>query len=58
MRRKLASEGCNLLPLSALKIDHLSEGDFCVQIDGEYLAVASKHLEIKVLPQKLNVIVP
>ena len=58
MRRKLASEGCNLLSLSALKIDHLSEGDFCVQIDGEYLAVAYKHLEITVLPKKLNVIVP
>jgi diacylglycerol kinase family enzyme len=58
LKRELTSEGCNLYRLSDLTISLLSPGDYCVQIDGEYLPVASKKLEIKVLPKKLNVIVP
>ena len=58
MRRKLTSEGCNIMRLSALKISLFSKGNFYVQIDGEYLAIASKDLDIKVLHKKLNVIVP
>ena len=57
LKRELTSEGCNLYRLSNLTISLLSPGDYCVQIDGEYLPVASKKLEIKVLPKKLNVIV-
>ena len=56
--RKLTAKRFNLLRLSALKITLLDQDDFCVQIDGEYLPIASNHLEIKVLPKKLNVIVP
>ncbi len=36
----------------------LDQDDFCVQIDGKYLPITSNNLEIKVLPKKLNVIVP
>jgi diacylglycerol kinase family enzyme len=56
--RKLTAKRFNLVRLSALKITLLDQDDFCVQIDGEYLPIASNHLEIKVLPKKLNVIVP
>ena len=48
----------NLVSLSALKITLLDQNNFFVQIDGECLPIASNHLEIKVLPKKLNVIVP
>lgn len=56
--RKLTAKGCNLIRLSALKISLLESSDLCVQIDGEFLPVASKRLEVKVLPKQLNVIVP
>jgi YegS/Rv2252/BmrU family lipid kinase len=58
MGRKLTTKGCNLIRLSALKISLLESSDLCVQIDGEFLPVASKRLEIKVLPKQLNLIVP
>ena len=58
MGRKLTTKGCNLIRLSALKISLLESSDLCVQIDGEFLPVASKRLEVKVLPKQLNVIVP
>jgi YegS/Rv2252/BmrU family lipid kinase len=58
MRRKLTTKGCNLIRLSGLKISLLESSDLCVQIDGEFLLVKSKHLEVKVLPKQLNVIVP
>lgn len=56
--RKLTAKRFNLVRLSALKITLLDQDDFCLQIDGEYLPIASNHLEIKVLPKKLNLIVP
>ena len=58
LRRKLTAKRFNLVRLSVLKITLLDQDDFCVQIDGESLPIASNHLEIKVLPKKLNVIVP
>ena len=58
LRRKLTAKRFNLVRLSALKITLLDQDGFCVQIDGEYLRIASNHLEIKILPKKLNVIVP
>jgi YegS/Rv2252/BmrU family lipid kinase len=58
MGRKLTTKGCNLIRLSALKISLLESSDLCVQIDGEFLPVASKRLEIKVLHKQLNLIVP
>ena len=56
--RKLKSKDCNLIKLSTLKISLLDPGNFCVQIDGEYLPVTSRNLEVGVIPKKLNVIVP
>ena len=56
--RKLKSKDYNLIKLSTLKISLLDPGNFCVQIDGEYLPVTSRNLEVKVIPKKLNVIVP
>ena len=41
-----------------LKISLLDPGNFCIQIDGEYLPLTSKNLEVEVIPKKLNVIVP
>ena len=58
LRRKLTAKIFNLVSLSALKITLLDQNNFFVQIDGECLPIASNHLEIKVLPKKLNVIVP
>ena len=48
----------DLISLSTLKIRLLDQDDFCVQIDGENLPIFSNYIEIKVLPKKLNVIVP
>ena len=56
--RKLTSKRGGLIRISALKISLLDSSDLCVQIDGEFLPLTSKHLEIKVLPKKLNLIVP
>jgi len=56
--RKLKSKEYNLIKLSTLKISLLDPGNFCVQIDGEYLPVTSRNLEVGVIPKKLNVIVP
>tara|TARA_B100001173_G_scaffold305906_1_gene311975 strand:+ start:1644 stop:2519 length:876 start_codon:yes stop_codon:yes gene_type:complete len=58
LRRKLAAKGFNFIRLSALKITLLDQDDFCVQIDGEYLPIASNHLDIKILPKTLNIVVP
>lgn len=58
LRKKLTAKRFNLVRLSALKITLLDQDDFYVQIDGEYLPIASNHLEVRVLPKKLNVIVP
>ena len=58
LRRKLTAKAFNLVRLSALKITLLDQGNFCVQIDGEYLPVASNHMEIRILPKKLNIIIP
>ncbi len=56
--KRLKSKDYNLVKLSTLKISLLDPGNFCVQIDGEYLPVKSKNLEVEVIPKKLNVIVP
>tara|TARA_Y200000002_G_scaffold351408_1_gene329389 strand:- start:19 stop:894 length:876 start_codon:yes stop_codon:yes gene_type:complete len=58
MGKELDLQGCRIIRLAALKISLLSQGDFCVQIDGEYLQVVSKNLDIKILPKKLSVIIP
>ena len=58
MGGKLTTKGCNLIRLSALKISLLESSDLCVQIDGEFLLVKSKRLEVKVLPKQLNLIIP
>ena len=58
MGRRLKSKDYNLIKLSTLKIILLDPGNFCVQIDGEYLPLTSKNLEVEVIPKKLNVIVP
>ena len=56
--KRLNSRECNLIKLSSLKVSLLDPGNFCVQIDGEYLPVTTKNLEVEVIPNKLNVIVP
>lgn len=58
LKRKLMGKRFDLISLSTLKIRLLDQDDFCVQIDGEYLPIFSNYMEIKVLPKKLNVIVP
>ena len=58
LKKKLMGKRFDLVSLSALKIRLLDQDDFCVQIDGEYLPIFSNYMEIKVLPKKLNVIVP
>ena len=58
LKLNLTPKEFNLVRLSALRISILDQDDFCVQIDGEYLPITSNYLEIKVLPKKLNVIVP
>jgi len=58
MGRRLKSKDYNLIKLSTLKIILLDPGNFCVQIDGEYLPLTSKNLEVEVIPKKLNVIIP
>jgi len=56
--KRLKSNNYNFVKLSTLKISLLDPGNFCIQIDGEYLPVTSKNLEVEVIPKKLNVIVP
>ena len=56
--KRLKSNDYNFVKLSTLKISLLDPGNFCIQIDGEYLPVTSKNLEVEVIPKKLNVIVP
>lgn len=58
LKKKLTARRFNLVRLSALKITLLDQDDFCVQIDGEYLPISSNHLEVRVIPKKLNMIVP
>ena len=58
LKRKLMGKRFDLISLSTLKIRLLDQDDFCVQIDGENLPIFSNDIEIKVLPKKLNVIVP
>lgn len=55
---RLKSNDYNFVKLSMLKISLLDPGNFCIQIDGEYLPLTSKNLEVEVIPKKLNVIVP
>lgn len=55
---RLKSNDYNFVKLSMLKISLLDPGNFCIQIDGEYLPLTSKNLEVEVIPEKLNVIVP
>lgn len=43
---------------SEMKITKGFEGNFCVQLDGEYTPISNESIEIKVLPKKLNVILP
>ena len=43
---------------SEMKITKGVEENFCVQLDGEYTPILNKTIEIKVLPKKLNVILP
>ncbi len=56
--KRLKSNNYNFVKLSTLKISLLDPVNFCIQIDGEYLPVTSKNLEVEVIPKKLNVIVP
>lgn len=56
--KRLNSREYNLVKLSTLKVNLLDPGNFCVQIDGEYLPVTSKKLIVEVIPKKLKVIVP
>ncbi len=56
--KRLKSNNYNFVKLSTLKISLLDPGNFCIQIDGEYLPVTSKNLEVEVIPKKLNVIIP
>ena len=56
--KRLKSNNYNFVKLSSLKISLLDPGNFCIQIDGEYLPVTSKNLEVEVIPKKLNVIIP
>ena len=58
LKKKLMGKGFDLISLSAVKIRLLDQDNFCVQIDGENLPIFSNYIEIKVLPKKLNVIVP
>ena len=58
LKKKLMGKRFDLISLSTLKIRLLDQDDFCVQIDGENLPIFSNYIEIKVLPKKLNVIVP
>ena len=58
LKKKLTGKRFDLVSLSALKITLLDHDNFCVQIDGEYLPIFSNYMEIKVIPKKLNVIVP
>ena len=55
---RLKSNDYNFVKLSMLKISLFDPGNFCIQIDGEYLPLTSKNLEVEVIPEKLNVIVP
>lgn len=57
-RKKLTGKAFNLIRLSTLRITLLDQDEFCLQVDGENLPVVSNHLEVKVLPVKLNIIVP
>ena len=56
--KRLKSNDYNFVKLSTLKISLFDPGNFCIQIDGEYLPLKSKNLEVEVIPKKLNVIVP
>ena len=56
--KRLKSNDYNFVKLSTLKISLFDQGNFCIQIDGEYLPLTSKNLEVEVIPKKLNVIVP
>ena len=58
LKKKLNAKRFNSVCISTLKIKLLDQDNFCVQIDGEYLPIASNQIEIKVLPKKLNVIIP
>ena len=55
---RLKSNDYNFVKLSTLKISLFDPGNFCIQIDGEYLPLKSKNLEVEVIPKRLNVIVP
>ena len=57
LRKKLTTNAFNLIRLSTLRITLLDQDEFCVQVDGESLPVGSNHLEVSVLPKKLNIIV-
>ena len=57
LRKKLTANTFNLIRLSTLRITLLDQDEFCVQVDGESLPLASNHLEVSVLPKKLNIIV-
>ena len=56
--KRLKSNDYNFVKLSTLKISLFDPGNFCIQLDGEYLPLTSKNLEVEVIPKKLNVIVP
>ena len=58
LRRKLTAKAFNLVRLSTLRITLLDQDEFCVQVDGEYLPVASNHMEVRILPKKINIIIP
>lgn len=57
LRKKLTANTFNLIRLSTLRITLLDQDEFYVQVDGESLPLASNHLEVSVLPKKLNIIV-
>ena len=46
LRKKLTANTFNLIRLSTLRITLLDQDEFCVQVDGESLPLASNHLEV------------
>ncbi len=58
LRRKLAASEFNSIKISTLKITLVDQDHSFVQIDGEFLPSSPKILEVKVLPKKLNIIIP
>ena len=49
--KRLKSNDYNFVKLSTLKISLFDPGNFCIQIDGEYLPLTSKNLEVEVIPK-------